>query len=839
MNNWKPVKVTVANPPRAGGSQSPNSFKSQSALISKSWGSSPGTATIVYVGNAPVTEGADVRLELGSHYFAGICRSDTEVRGSQGQLRTLEFIDFRDYLTWDYTFCAFNKPDVRLIGGTRVKRYKHLFPANYDSFAWTYTSTPLLGWQIIGAILSFTYLINGTIGTIWNWDLTGGGQWPLGVMNYPLYDFDCIGGRRLDAALNEMGERLGVVFTHAPTSAVPYKLVWTIKGYGVLPALGNAKSNDRRAGKAISGHATNIAVHGSRNLYQVLDVPMIQDWSAAWEQFVVFENFSEDIYQRGSDPRTGIAFKATPNDPEQYIGRQLATAYALEITVRQYVALRNDGTFADTRKYAGRSRMDMPCALYIQTLLYRAFRPNIVSFVNVLGKTVPITAIDIADKLLCRVSHNAATGAMAAFVNEPVDGNGYAAVKGFQIGSELFKTVKSDQWNVDFFKDANRAWGTASFQLDDSGEGVRFIIFDEPVIVSNDLLAGVDGHAVINAAFTLTVPAVRAALVFEAEPFVFWHGTYPNVSRDRVENVANLNAEFVVKNGVFSEILYADGQTAVQKAVAVANSLLLLQFSYDEGGRKNIWDGQSDAANFGTPLVNSAHSLYDRIQVHSSATEGLFETIDYTNERSRDFFEPERELDRRTLQNSLLPGQAELRQRAEVARAIASSFKQMPYVRRLLDRLLNGTLGNEDPLQLTWFNAVPDLGPTMPIGTVIRKKPTTMTFSGNTNTVATSPDAISPQDTVFVGVTVRQDEPVDKPFKVQRTGLALARVQGPVSVDDSLGLASSATDWEYLVKDGTPSVGKAQQEITGETVTLIQVALGSGGGGGEVLPVWL
>lgn len=839
MSNWKPVKVTVTNPPRGAGNQNPNSFKSQSALISKSWGSQPGTATVVYVGTAPVTEGADVRIELGAHYFAGICRSDTEVKGSQGQLRTLEFIDFRDYLTWDYTFCAFNKPDVRLIAGTRVKRYKHLYPANYDAYAWTYTSTPLLGWQIVAAILGFTYLINGTIGTIWTWDLTGGGQWPLGVMNYPIYDFDCIGGRRLDASLNEIGEKLGIVLTHAPTSAVPYKLVWTIKGYGVLPSLGSAKTNERRIGKAVSGHATNIAVHGGRNLYQVLDVPMIQDWASAWEQFVVFENFAEDIYQRGSDPRTGTAFKGMAGDGEEYIGRQLATAYALEITVRQYVALRSDSSFADTRKYAGRSRMDMPCALYIQTLLYKAFRPNLAGFVNALGKTVPITAIDIADKLLCRVSHDAGSGDMTAFVNEPVDGNGYAAVKGYQIGSELFKTVKSDQWNVDFFKDATRAWGTANFQIDDSGEGVRFIIFDEPVIVSENLLSGVNGHVVINAAFTLTVPAVRAALVFEAEPFVFWHGTYPNVSRDRVENVANLNAEYVVKSGIFSEILYADGQTAAQKAVAIANSLLLLQFSYDEGGHKNIWDGVSNAAGFGTSLISAAHSLYDRIQVKSGATEGLFETIDYTNERQRDFFEPERELDRRTLQNSLLPGQAELRQRAEVSRAIASSFKQMSYVRRLLDKLLNGTLGNEDPLQLTWFNAVPETGPTMPIGTVIRKKPTTIGGGANTNTVATSPDAVSPQDNVFVGVTVRQDEPVDKPFKVQKTGTALVRVQGPVSVDDSLGLAASTTDWEYLIKDGSPGVGKALQNISADTVQLIQVALGSGGGGGEVLPVWL
>ena len=39
----------------------------------------------------PVTAGALVTLQIGGHYFAGICKSDTQVQAQSGTLRTLEF----------------------------------------------------------------------------------------------------------------------------------------------------------------------------------------------------------------------------------------------------------------------------------------------------------------------------------------------------------------------------------------------------------------------------------------------------------------------------------------------------------------------------------------------------------------------------------------------------------------------------------------------------------------------------------------------------------------------------------------------------------------------------
>lgn len=828
-DNFMAVSVSVGAVPRGNGTQVPATFRAQAMVASFAWGSQPGEATITYVpvaGVLPFQSGSDVRLKMGAHYFAGICQSDTETKGSGGKLRTLQFIDYRTYLQWDYVFCAFNKPDVKLVNGVRVKRYKHMYPFDYTAWAWSYTFSPLVGWQIVDLLLGAP-----TIGTPWSVDYTGFGLFSTGVLGVPVYDVDCLGGRRLDAALNEVNEKAGTVLTISSTAEVPYKLVWTRKGYGDLPVF-PGKLEDKRQGTALSGHATNVCVLGSRNLYQVLDMPMAKDWAAGWEQFVVFESFAEDIYQRDKDPLTGVAFKSTPSDPEQYIGRQKANARALEITVREYVALRGSpgagDAFSDTRKFAGRSRLDMPCALYIQTLLYRAFRPDLASFTNAAGRVVPLTVIDIADQLLCRVSHDASTGDMTAYPAEPVDGNGYAVVKGYQVGADLFRSIKSDQWNVNFFKDATRAWAAASFQIDDSGEGVRFIIFNAPVIVSSDLLLSVNGNVAINAKFTVTVPAVRAALVLEVEPFQYWFGTYPSVSRDIVENVSGLNAEYVVKNGDLSEIVYANGMTAASKASEIANGILLRQYLYLEGGVKHIWTSAIAPETFGTQLG----SLIDRVQVHNSP-QGVFELVDYTNERQRDHFEPERELDRRTMQNALLPGQAELRQRAQDARNLASAFRQMPQVGKLLSALLTGNLGQESPLQLVWL-AGPPANARLAVGTPIRKKPT----SSGANTVGTYPTNVGAGDTVFMGLTVRDQEDATKPFYVQSTGPALARVQGPVNENDTVGLTGTNDTW--LIKDGTPSVGKALQAIGGSTLQVIQVALGSGGGAsGGVLPIWL
>lgn len=111
----------------------------------------------------------------------------------------------------------------------------------------------------------------------------------------------------------------------------------------------------------------------------------------------------------------------------------------------------------------------------------------------------------------------------------------------------------------------------------------------------------------------------------------------------------------------------------------------------------------------------------------------------------------------------------------------------------------------------------------------------------NTSTVAIDPLNVNGHHNFFVGVTVADGVDRTRRFRVQRTGLALVRVQGPVEMNDPVGL-SDGTDPTVnaaLVKDGMPAVGVVKQAIANDDddnpqIQLVQVELGAGApSGGE------
>lgn len=823
-----PIRVTIAaghpprNPPPPPGTPVPpeQTFAAQSFVGSFAWGSSPGTATIVYVGsNAVVQTGSFVTVQMGAHTFYGVCKSDTESNSAQGGLtRTLQYVDLREFLTWDYAFGAFNKPDVRLVGGVRKKRYRHLFPWSFNDYAWSYTDAPLHAWVILREILQ-----GPTIGSPWTWDLTGNGFFtPL--MNVPVYDFDFSGGERLDSVLNRLSQELGLVYGCLSIGKAPYHLVWTRKGYGTLSF--PATADDKREGVALSGNATNVRVLGDRNVYQYLDLTLVKDWQPAWEQFLTRDRFAEDIFNRGKDPKTNIRYNAILGDTEQYLGRFKAAVRARTITVREYVDLRNaeapnSGTpFIDTRLFTGRSRMDMPAVLYIEALVFRAFKVS--------GLSLP-EGWDITSRMVSRVSiNNLTTGDMLAHPGEQADGNGLAIAKGYNVSADLFRAVKSDQWDLNAFKAGNAIWQATPFQIDNSGEGARFIVFDEPVFTAENLIVEINGLKVINAAFTFAVPEVKAALTYEGELFSYLAGTYPNVSRDLVVPAQGVHQEFIVKGGVLTEIAFADGSYANDKADELATAALLRQYAYIDGGYVNKWDPATPVTGFGTQLS----SLIDRVQISISPEGGTVEAVDFTTERQRDNFEPERDLDRKVTLDVLFPGQAELRQEADDFEKLGKTLEQAPDLRKNLNDILGGGLSIEPAPGLVWL---PGAAGTLPAGSIIRKQPTTAA-SYNVGTTGVHPAAATGAHNVFVGVTLRANENAAGSFRVANAGVAPCLVQGPVNENDTVGLPTTGVN--YLIKDGTPSVGRVQQKITDTSVRLILVQLGVGGAGGGDLPIW-
>lgn len=816
------ILITPGDPPRGGTQADKTPFQAQYIDATQSWGSSPSTATLTYVGDrAPLTLGAFLQLDVGLLRFWGICKSDNVVDGTGGRNRTLMFEDTRRFLHMDPVFGAFNMPDVRIVNGVRTKRYWHIYPRDWASHVKTFTAGPISAAQIISAALGSPTVLSA-------WAFTG-----HAALSNPVFRLDAMGGMTLASLLQEVADKIGLVFG---VKGGPYSLAFVRKGEGSIAAF-PANSDERMVGAALSGHPTEIQVVGERNRYQLMNVELVPNWNRAWEGFIRLEDLDWDIYQRATDPISGRRFNALAGDTEHYVGFQLAAAYARVITVRQYVALRNavrltgepanDGTrFADFAMFARRSRMEMPAALYIQTLLFRAFEPDLDFFPTFYGGSAQMGSVDLVDGLLTLVTHSPATGVMSTVVDELADGNGYAIVKGFNVGGDMFRTVRTDQLKFDFFSTTNAAWQHVPFQIDDSGEGFRFLIFDQPIVVSENLLSNQDGHVVVNAQFNLTVPSARATLVVEAERFHYSAGVPGHAG---VENVAGLFGEFVVDNpydffSLESEVPFADGGTALGKAAAIAASLLQRQWAYVSGSYKI----QGIAGTVLGPMV-------DRVSVRTGP-QGTNETVDYTNERGRDSFEPDRDLDRRTRENSLLPGQAELRAEAEYRRTVAEGFKQNPGLLKSLSQLLNGPIGSGEALNTVIIQGG-TAGAKLPVGTVLRKAGT-VAGAANTNTQAVMPTAVVPTThKVFMGVTVRHNEDAGSPMQTQATGVAPVRVQGPVGADDAVGL-STAAPFDVLVKNGTVNVGKALQVIADGSVKVILVRLGSGGGGSQA-PTWI
>ncbi|MDE2102943.1 MAG: hypothetical protein KGL39_37210 [Patescibacteria group bacterium] len=853
------ITVTVGNPPRGAGQQAAAVIQAQAMHGSMAWGGSPSTHTLVYPGSAVgtgISAGAIVTIGIGGMTFHGLCKSDVGVNSARGYLRELQFVDLREFLAWDYVKCSFNNPVRKLVNGVWKKRYWHIHPDDFDTYTKTWTDTPLLAWQILSAIMNAP-----TVGSPWTWDLTGNGQFPGGLMNQPVFSLDYLQGVRLDAALNDLSERGGLVFTLDPRPFNSYRLVWTRKGYGLIPVLPPfgwpSNSDERRLGYALSGNATNINVLGERNRYTVLNLPLTPDWNRTWEQFLVPDALYLDLFMNEENAQ-GVPYNNYPNDPEHWIGANEAHARALTITVGEYVNLRNarasaDGaSFADFKKFSGRSRMDMPAALYISSLVFRAYRPNPAAggITNVRGAVVPLDSVAIADAQSCRVNYDPASGSMTADTSQLVDGNGLVIIQGALFGQDLFQMVQPERVSSVFFSINTRPWTAVAFQIDDSGDGTRFIVLEQPAFTSENLLTSVGGFVVMNANPTLNPAAAVAALTFEVEPFSYWKGTWPNVSRDRVEFVSGLFAEYVGNGpGDYQEITFANGQTAAQQADMIAANLLICQYIYLAGGYRLVWDPHFPLANFSDTLT----SLKDRIEIELHPN-GVVAMVDFTTERDRDNFVPERDLDRRTLQNTLFPGQAELRAQSLDYKRFAAAIKATP--RAVLNQFIEFLKGNFVPGTVidtaydpTGVVTIPT-GDLVAVGTPVFKRPVDPTTMPPTHTLATYPPNIDPaKDNIFVGVTTTHNQNAGGKLYVQQDGEALCWVQGPLAANDPVGINAngyqnySSTNSSlivrcHLTKNASQPVGVVLQPITDNYVHLIKVNLtNSSGGGGD--STWL
>jgi hypothetical protein len=855
-----PIQIQVGPGPR-GGTQTIANYGSVKSLdLTWSWGARPASALVevasddVFVeGSAlritvPVTNDAVTGLPVSGRLavFYGIIMKAVGTDSSEGQISTLEFHDMREFLNWDVVFGFFNKRDDLLIPNPDLaaesviplvwsKRYAHMLPQNVDVNLVTYTDGPYSAGEILDFIFNAP-----TVNFPWE-RLYQEVQYEDAV-----YNIDCSTGRKLADVLTEISQIQGLVFT---LLGGPYQLVWALKGDGSVPADYSqfpANSDHRRLGTARSGLPDSVTVFGARNRYQLLNIPMVADWnqqlinptSVLGADFVNFESvFINYVFLTMSDPVSGAPYKdAQAGDPQNITGNMLAKARAETITLGEFADFLDAGgdsnapsgePYRDRRKFNGRTRLNLPVLVYVKLLVFRAFAlPGDFSLMNADGAMLGTLSCHIIPTTLVETTYDFVTGQMTASEATVPGGNGLAIVQGFNFFTPPPQVFRSDKFDLSAWLNTQKLWQRANFQIDDTGDQTQFIIFDEPVAVSNNLMSTIDGHGMMNAQAAFTVPAVLASLCVEAEPFSYYQGVD---GMNAVQNVTELNADYVTSYGQTTapeELPFADGQFAaatnskgvIGKAPQIANYILEQQPVYVMGGYTN-------RGNNGTQLSG----VVDRVNLKVSA-QGMTEEVDFTTERAGNTFEPERDFERKIQLLQLAPGQAELRDDARATWGLVAALRHNPKFIQLLIKAFHDRYGSGSPLlQVTM--QVEDITP-LNGGTPLWSAAAVNTGGYMTGLLAAEPEDSDPSDTpVFVGATVRDQESTSATqyLSLQRDGLGLVRVMGPANVGDSVGMSAGN---DYLVSGGTPAVGTVLQAVPDSNPHLVQVQLGAGAGGG-------
>lgn len=690
---WSIPQISVSQPVRGPGTQIPFQFAAQAVTLTRTPGSQADEGAVTYVTSTPtpfITVGAWVQIQLYGKNWYGVVTSGPDflltdgtavntVTSSAGNRIEIRFRDTRVFLKWDTIFGVFNREVVKMENGERLRYYRHLLPRSYRRQRWIYSRRPLSAGQILNLIFT-----SDTVGTAWR-------RFYHADLAQPIYELDAYSGKPMDEIIQEINDACGLTMT---VEGGPFDLRWMRKGVGTLDWFPE-RSDEQNLQLTWSGAPQRIIVVGDRNLYLLMNLPMSPDWASGYEAFWPGDGrWFEEIYNYGSTS-DGVRFNAIADDnvaEGRPVGHQLALARAMEITVAEYATLKGSAVWQDWRKFGGVSRMNMPVWLYLQDVVFRAFRPP--QAWNIAGSVVT-DSMEMVDTLPAKITHDPSTGIMAAKLTTVVEGNGYAIAKGFNLTPEHLSNVGSDRFDLQAFISSRELWRQVNFQIDQSGEDGRFIVFDEPVVTAEADVAvdavtmTVNKVAAVNAQARYRVPEVRASLAFLWDKyFLKWPVNLPETVRDERVNVQGLHAEYLVGPAVVTdlnnnlrtygvgqtgEIFYADGFSADAKASGLAETLLRRQFV--------IQDGKYVIKLIEGDVLPDMNGLISRMTVTRSGRdgEGNTATIELANERiepGRSSYRKPMELDRVARSQSLIPGQAELMREANQMRLLAADTRR-------------------------------------------------------------------------------------------------------------------------------------------------------------------
>lgn len=748
--------------------------------LTRAWGVNPASGTGRAYGEF-INPGTSVVMNIGGLTFSGVVANCMQVE-DDGRAYQIDLVDNRIRLAWDTVYCAFNLVEIRednplTPGIDRQRRYKHILPSDWPLGLETISDAPLNAWQILA------YLKSAPEVTFpWAFDYHPN-------LSAPVFDLDASQGKTLANVLQEICERCNLLCTLEGSSTIRF----AIKGEDTAPDPSPTNSSNRSSGQAI-GPPTWIRIVGDRNLYQVTPLDLEPDWNRAYEAFW-FQGFW----------MAEVKWALNLTDPAEIAAR------SIEITLREYMTIRNDPRWADYRLWQDIGRMEMPVWAYVQQIVYKSYR--IPLDFKLKGK-IPLASLEIYDGLLCDLAWTDSGSLTADKTKLYPDASAFCIAQGQDL--DLSDPLIIQSLTPEKFDKARDLWSPLNrFRIDQKN---KCFVFEKAVFVPgkgnsalfikantvNDDTTNkyeLERLVVPNAAATVAPASVRASICFAAERYAKWFGSG---QRQSAEYVTGLSRHQVGLGNDASEITFAnDNKTADMVAQDIADALLTRTEFIQSGGFRHH-------GTAGTALNGSVNRVTARLQFEDGGDgDGISEDIDFSKERNSKHFESERELERRQRSRDLFPGQREMKEQARKDRLlgkIAPTFKS------------NSSLDSCSAIATSKSNASVclDSDTSYPAGMPVFAKPS-----------ADHGDALVVDKTGgFVGCIIADKTPAHQGIHVDvaNSGPVDCRVKGPFSRGQNVGVNSGDN---FASATGSYPVGTVQQAYSGTSVVVVKVMIGS------------
>ncbi len=740
------------------------------------WGLNPATGRISGFGGQPASD-TPVNFTMGGATFNGIVtNTNTNSDTQAGDVVEVNFTDNRIFLQDDFVCGYWNGTDILADDPTtpgidRKRRYWHILPQNWQSQVRTYTDQPLTAREICETVLRADSVSR-------KWSL----QYTRSFSN-PAFAIDALNGKRLDNLLGEIFDQIGVICRLEGS----FTLAFAIKGDGVAPQ--PSSNSSQRSNGSARGYQTSISVIGDRNVVQVQQVDLAADWNSAYERFWLKPEWVREVADVFETPNTAAA-----------------AAVAREVTLRDY-AVKKGESFLDASTWHDVSRSDLPVWKYLDEIVYKAYRIP----ASTLIQGVALQDTELHDTLLVGV--NWAPGGTLSLDTETLYPSSQAFIIAQGAGEiNLADPRFEDAFTADTVAEIRSLWSPINdFTIDPVTKTVYFAsavcksgIGNEALYVKANTVetASNDIKDIIvpNASAKIMATSVRGSFAFKTGRYIFRAGSG---DRQQFVNISGLSKHIAGTQ----ELTYESGKKADDLAMLAAMKVNVTQRYLASGGFL-----RNGAA--GTSLNGSI----DRVTIMLRFTGGgegdyLSEQIEYSKERGAPYFQPERDLQRRSKTEELFPGQRALSEETRLIRTIArlrSRNAGRPAGISTPGQAASKPLGNTDP-QIIYVNS--DSATSYPIGMPVTAKK----VDGNLTMAA---------DGAFKGCLVIANSFAKKdfPLPVATNGTVNCRIQGPFSKNSPIGITSGD---DFARPSSGSRIGQVLSEYSGSEIVVAKIRLGS------------